>query len=372
MKAVSDTLLAAVDEYETSQADTLHTFSQLALKLGEDYIPSPHLTSEENDCLKERQQTLGKILELGLDDVKQQLLSIKNQAMTIDQRIDDINHGDETILALAKLDAEPRASFSLLVEDMARIVKTAQQKVDFFVDHEDFIGRIITLWEDWNNDYKTFKTGHRDDFVNRCCEGRVREDRYMAWLDEWQKKRFFIEKLFLPIITFGLQGHLLTENDSLSVAEQALQVLQDFKTKLDDFYLDKRSGIYVDCSRQPGGEFLEKLETESRLNDLTEQFQQELQPIIFSLEKSEERVYLLKWAAPLMTVSIDAVLDFVADAHLDGISAEILTQFAAMKHQNFIAFLADGKAYSEALEKRQRGYNDLLFKMEEDLKAHHE
>ena len=91
-----------------------------------------------------------------------------------------------------------------------------------------------------------------------------------------------------------------------------------------------------------------------------------MQEIIFESE-TEARVFLLKWAEPITHVAIDEIIAFVQDKNLDAISSEILGQFAELKRRNFKAYLADSKAYSEALQKREREFNALIFRMRKDL-----
>ena len=76
---------------------------------------------EENSLLSERQKFLAERLELGTDAVKAQILSVKAQAENLSARIDKINRGGNSIRELAELQAEPRADFELLVENLAQI-----------------------------------------------------------------------------------------------------------------------------------------------------------------------------------------------------------------------------------------------------------
>lgn len=100
---------------------------------------------------------------------------------------------------------------------------------------------------------------------------------------------------------------------------------------------------------------------------MAEKFQRDLQEIIFSCDKTEEKIFLLKWSEPLLNLPIDAISNFIHDKNLDAISEEVLTQFAALKQQNFATYLADNKAYGEAIQKRGQEYNALIFRMRKDL-----
>lgn len=78
-------------------------------------------------------------------------------------------------------------------------------------------------------------------------------------------------------------------------------------------------------------------------------------------------MFLLRWSEPLLNVPIDEITAFVADRELMAISAEVMEQFTAMKRQNFAAYLSDSQAYSDALQKREKEYNALVFRMRKDL-----
>ena len=78
-------------------------------------------------------------------------------------------------------------------------------------------------------------------------------------------------------------------------------------------------------------------------------------------------MFLLRWSEPLINVPIDEILSFVEERELVAISAEAIEQFAALKRQNFAVYLADSYAYSEALQKREKEYNALVFRMRKDL-----
>ena len=56
---------------------------------------------------------------------------------------------------------------------------------------------------------------------------------------------------------------------------------------------------------------------------------------MFNCKRSEDRMFLLKWASPLMDIQVESVLQFVYDAQLSDISQEILQEFAQLKKRNY-------------------------------------
>ena len=365
--SVTDEFLNLLQEYEDAQAETISALTQIALKLTEKYTDSPHLTDEENNLLKDRQAFLARHLEFGADEVKAQILTFKSQAEELALKLDTITRGKNPVRELAALEVEPRVSFPFLVENLARVVKEMQQKVDFFTLHRDFVTNIVNAWAQWSNDYKAFKTGMLEELRAICQKDGIDEEVYMAWYSDWNKKRFIIEQRFLPLTEFAIKGNLLSSDNSPSPAEKVLSLLHNYKNSVDNFYLKERKNIYQKFAFQAGGELQEKFETESELYKLNEKLQFDVSEIIFDCEKTEERMFIWRWAEPLLNVPVDEIIAFVKERELLKISSEVMEQFAALKRQNFATYLADSKAYGEALQKRESEYNALMFRMRKDL-----
>ena len=363
VQSLAEYLLETLQDYEAARGDTLSAFSQISLKLSAKFMESPHLTPEENSTLMERQQFLARRLELGTNDTKLQILSVKAQAEELSTRIDKINCGKNSIAELAALEAEPRVSFEFLTENLAHIVNDAQGRINFFVANKNFVVAIVNALAAWGDDYKSFKTKLREDLKAICGSGGIDAEICNAWYGDWRGKRFAIEQRFQPLAEFALNGNLLASDAAL----KTLAILQDYKAAIDNFYLNERKNIHQKFAFQAGGELQEKFETEYELYKLAEKFQQDLQAIIFARDKTEERIFLLRWAEPLTNIPIDAIIEFVQERELTAIPAEVLSQFAELRRQNFETYLNDAKAYSDALQKREQEYNALVYRMRKDL-----
>ena len=359
--SLTDEMLNVLKEYETAQAETIAEFLKIALKLGAKYTDNPNLTAEENKMLAERQKILAARLELGTDEVNRKIISVKNQAERFFKRLDEINSGENSISELGKIAAEPRANFELLVENLAKIIRDAQKKVDFFTENKNLVVNVINLWSAWSDDYKAFKTSLSEELTAICRENDIDEEIFAVWYEDWRVKRYAIEQRFMPLVEYGLKGNF---SDAI---EEILKILQSYKESVDKFYLHERKNIYQKFAFIPGGDLQEKFETESELYKLAENLQRELQKIIFSRDKTEERIYLLRWSEPILNLPIEEISKFIAEKELDAISEEVLTQFTALKRRNFATYLSDAKAYGEAIQKREKEYNALIFRMRKDL-----
>lgn len=360
--SVTDELLNVLQEYEASQSETIAEFLKITLNLGAKYTDNPNLTAEENSLLSERQKILARRLEIGIDEPKQKLLFVKMQAENFFAHLDKINGDNSSIRQLAELQAEPRADFELLVENMARIIREVQQRVDFFAMHKEFVSNVVKAHIGWSNDYKTFKTSLREELTADCRNDSIDDEIFAAWYEDWQKKRLAIEQTFLPLVEFGLKGAL---SEAVS---KVLWFLGEYRGRIDNFYLHDRKNVYQKFAFVPGGDLQEKFETESALYKLAEKFQRDLQGIIFACDKTEERIFLLRWSEPILNLPIEEISNFIRDKELDSIAEEVLTQFTELRRKNFAEYLADSKAYSEAAQNRENEFNALIFRMRKDLR----
>lgn len=358
---VTDELLSVLNEYQSANSDTIAEFLKIGLNLNAKYIDNPNLTAEENKLLSERQKFLSERLELNTDEAQAQILSVKAQAEDFFARLNKINREANSIRLLAELQYEPCADFEFLVENLGRIITEAQRKVNFFVGHKDFVSNLVNLNSAWSGSYKAFKTSLREELAAVCHDNNVDDEIFAAWYDDWQTKRFAIEQRFLPPVEFALKGNF---SDAV---EGVLEILRKYRDEVDKFYLHERKNIYQKFAFQVGGDLQEKFETESELYKLAEKFQRDLQTIIFSRDNTEERIFLLHWSEPLLNLPIDEISNFIREKELDVISSEFLTQFAELRRKNFAMYLADSKAYSEAVQKREKDYNALIFSMRKGL-----
>ena len=269
---VADELLKILEEYGAAQKDTIAEGLKLTLKLKAKYVDDPKLTPEENFLLAERQKFLAQRFDLSTDAPAKKILSVKAQAENFFAQLDAINSDNRSIHDLAELQAEPRADFEFLVENLARIILDAQRKVDFFAANKNFVSAVVNFHCEWSDAYKSFKTGLREEFFSICRKENIGEEISAEWYEEWRTKRFELEEKFLPLVAFALKGNFL------DAAEKILNVLRDYREAVDKFYMYERKNIF------------QKFEAEK--------FSRDLQEIISSRKKTEERIFLLRWSEP--------------------------------------------------------------------------
>lgn len=365
---ISEEFLEKLRHFEDVKNDIIRDFNVMGLKLSRKYEAIPQLTDAENELLAVKQTVCQKHLQLGMNTVGQQILAIKRQALQLEERIEAIHDGDNAILELALLEEEKRAGFAFLVENMAAMIRRALKKIEFFEENREFALAAVGIWEEWNDDYRKFKTSLKEEFAACCAGDGIEADLYEAWYEDWRKKRFVIEEKVLPLLQSGLQGRMLGKTgDENTLVEQVMVELRQYKEALNEFFLQERKSIHQKFAFQAGGDLQEKFETESALYKLTLALQKKLQTHIFALDNLDEKIFLLQWAETLLDIQVDEIIEFIRDHQISDISQEVLREFADLKRQRFDIYLSDSQAYGEALQKREKEYHSLIYRMRKDL-----
>lgn len=358
-------LLEKLDEYEAEKEETIQDFNVLSLTLSQKYEADPNLTEAENDLMEKRQRFFRQQFSLDMNRVKDKILSIKDQADDLEARLDAVDEKEDSLTGLAELEREARPSFSFIAENTAKVIKEALLKIEYFESHKEQVQQAIAIWKSWTEDYRVFKSTHRQELQHLCQEDDIEEAIWETWYADWQRLRLHIEEKVQPLVAWTLKGS--AQDARAEMADALLGQLASYKEAVDNFFLKERKGIYQKYAFVPSGELQEKFDAENELYKRTQEFQNQVSNLIFSCQNSEDRMLIFKWAFPLWNLSIDEVLRFVADKNLSAISADILRDFAALKSKRYAAFLNDAKAYSQAQKERDNQYNNLIFKMRKNL-----
>ncbi|WP_455542936.1 hypothetical protein [Intestinibacter sp.] len=362
-----DDLNKKLEYYQEQKKDMVEDFNKIGLKLSTKYKENPNLTNEENQLLKDRQKFFKKNFALGMNDVQKKLLSYKRQAQEIEDRIEDINESDDGIRGLAELECEKRASFEFIAENTANIVKNALAKIDYFEKNKEFAVAAIELWDEWTMDYKVLATTYKDDLKTSCEDDEIEAEVWNGWFDDWCKARFTIEKQFMPLVKQGLSGSFDEEEKGVGIVVDVIKLLEQYKKDVDKFYKEERSGVYVSFAFAGNGELQEKFETELKLYEISSNFQKKMQDVIFSLNKNENKIFLINWMNNLIDLPVDEIVEFINSRNLDAIPMEVLNQFIELKKKNFETYLSDAKAYGAEQQRRDKEFNSLIFKMRKGL-----
>ena len=360
----TDGLMSMIEDFEREKEEIIRQSGIVTLHLSKKYEDSPSLTSEENDLLRERLAFFLKSLSLGMNTLKERILSVKRQADELETRIDST----DDLTELAVIQDERRASFPLVAENTARIITDALRKIEFFEEHRNFVGSAVKILTEWTENYRVFKTTLMGQLKDSCVKDGIEEEIFSVWFSNWESLRLRIEKKIKPLLEWGLKYDVpVNEENEKSILERIIAVLDEYRKSIDSFFVNERKGIHQKFAFVPGGGLQEKFEAESQLYKFTSELQSSLQEIIFSCTSPADRIFILKWTDELLDIQIDEILAFVADNGLDKISAEILDGFSALRQKNYDVYLSDAKAYSEELARRDTEYNSLMFRMRKGL-----
>ncbi|HAT4364716.1 TPA: hypothetical protein I9148_002266 [Clostridium perfringens] len=367
-----DEIMGLMKEFENAKSDVIIECNLIGLTFSKKYEENINLNHKENELFKQRQKYFKNNFEIGINDVNLKLLSIKKQAEELEDKIEKINSGENSIKELGLLEKESRATFEFIAENTANIIKKALIRIENFEKNREFANFAVKICEEWTKDYRLFKTSKKEELKNICKEDSIEEEVWTVWFDDWNNLRFIIEEKLLPLIERGLKGEILANKISengrtINIIEKLLELLKEYKEEIDKFYIEERKGIYQKFAFQVGGDLQEKFETESELFKITSSFQEKLQEVIFSIDKVEDKMFLLEWINNLVDIQIDEIIDFIKDKELSKISEEVLKEFLDLKRKNYEIFISDSKEYGEKLTRREKEYNSLMFKMRKEL-----
>ncbi|HHD2734593.1 TPA: hypothetical protein ACOTGU_001070 [Clostridium perfringens] len=367
-----DEIMELMRAFENAKSDVIRECDLIGLTFSKKYGENPNLSNKENELFKERHEYFKKSFEIGLNDVNFKLLSIKKQAEELEDKIEKINSGENSIKELGLLEKESRATFEFIAENTANIIKKALIRIESFERNREFANFSVKVYEEWTKDYMLFKTSKKEELKDICEEDSIEEEVWTVWFDDWNNLRFIIEEKLLPLIERGLKGEIIANKISengrtINIIEKLLELLKEYKEEIDKFYIEERKGIYQKFAFQVGGDLQEKFETESELFKITSSFQEKLQEVIFSVDKVEDKMFLLEWINNLVDIQIDEIINFIKDKELSKISEEVLKEFLDLKRKNYEIFISDSKEYGEELARREKEYNSLMFKMRKEL-----
>lgn len=357
-------LLQQLDGFEAEKEPILQQAKTIRRQLEAEYEEQPALTDEENALMAARQKFFRERFALETSSIRNKLMLVKTQADKLEARLDTIDDSENSLQEMAALEQEQRASFAFVTENTAKIVRSGLVRIEYFEANFALIKNAIDIWSKWSESYRLFKTMYKNEFEKVSEADGIEERECRIWYGEWQQLRFEMEKMIQPMIE---RGYIPTiENTPISVAEQCIAALEDYKMKIDTFYMEERRGLYQKYIFVNSGDLQDKFETEGSLYRLTITFQNVLKKILFNCSRMDDRVFIANWAGALLNSRIDAILQFVEQKELE-VTGSVLEEFAELKQKDYETILANEKAYSDEQVRLEKQYNATVFKMRKEL-----
>lgn len=367
VQSLTNILIRRMARFEREQREFIHEVNDVCMAMSREETQPAGLSSEENALLNSLRLYLKGVLYLGIPEAKEKLQAIKKQANGIEHHIEEINIGYNSIYALGLLEREVRASFSLIAENTIDIVLNVLEKLVFLDEHRELIEKAAGICENWTEDYKRFKIESLSALRYSAIKDAVDEDVVEKWCREWIKVRFTVAKMIEPLLEWLIERER-SDSEGFPAAGDLIDALNEYKSSVDSFYLEKRKAIFRKFAFKVGGEFRDRLETESELWKSTAAFEAKLQKIIFNCDVPEDRLFIIDWSKNLPNLQIDGVLASVKDSGIDSIPQDVLDEFTVLRQRNLEAYLSDAESYARALDERGRVYNALLYKIVKGLK----
>lgn len=357
-------LLQQLDGFEAEKEPILQQAKTIRRQLEAAYEEQPALIDEENALMAARQKFFKERFALETSSIRNKLMLVKAQADKLEARLDTIDDSENSLQEMAALEQEQRASFAFVAENTAKIIKSGLVRIEYFEANFALIKNAIDIWSKWTESYRLFKTMYKNEFEKVSEADGIEERECRIWYGEWQQLRFEMEKMIQPMIE---RGYIPTiENTPISVAEQCIAALEDYKMKIDTFYMEERRGLYQKYIFVNSGDLQDKFESEGSLYRLTITFQNVLKKIIFNCSRNDDRVFIATWAGALLNSRIDAILQFVEQKELE-VTKSVLDELAELKQKDYETILSDEKAYSDEQVRLEKQYNATVFKMRKEL-----
>jgi len=270
---------------------------------------------------------------------------------------------EKKLTALAEIEKTPRPTFKALVDQTTAFVNKGLEQIDWVIANQAVIQRMLELHQQW-----------RDDALNFCRSGKnallplLKEHIEQAiidkWFEEWKSRRVFIESLLQPLFEGAMSGSI-----SLATLNAAVAPLQTIKEGIDAFFPGTRPQIYQKLAFDAGGSMQENLEVEKELFAKREAFEATIEGLIFSLESSDERLFLLRWGKNFFSSNVESICHLVEVTPAGDPSPlkEIIRQFRELEKNNLEVAHRDAQTFAQMLKDRNHQLNSLLFQMRKTI-----
>ena len=277
-------LLQKVESFEKAKEDIVNQYKIYTDKLLIPYEVNKNLSTEENNLLKNRKNFLKNKIDLTMNDARQRLLLVKNQADDIEQRIDQINKSLSSMSLLSTLESENRASFSFIAENSANIVKKSLLKIEHIEKHELLISNIIELELIWQSSYKTLKIEGLKNLEKSYAKEKIDQETLINYYNQWCNSRFILEKLFTNIIKISIEKSISTSielnNEPRYIVNEILNILGSYKEDIDNFY---NKGIIKNKTEES---------IQNDLSKINETFKLKVEDIMSNIDDQQTKILL--------------------------------------------------------------------------------
>lgn len=270
VEKLCSSLIDTIEDYEKNNAELLDSIKKTSELFSGKYVRNDHLTDEENAKFAKGKEIISTYCNADLDKNKLILRAIAAEVKKLRKRLKEASCHHDTVTELGRIEAEPRASFSLLTESSIRAINDTFSKINSFAVSKDRIVYLTATYEKELQERIDFAVVKRNDFIINCEREYIDTDIAEKWCDAILQLSVLRLEVFVMIL-----NSCLTDNPSMSYNKsykELCELLAEHGEKVWDFYQTFRIGIYQKFAFASGGKLLDRIETERGIYEATSEF----------------------------------------------------------------------------------------------------
>lgn len=348
-------LLSQLDDWESHNLNLVYEIIRLKTQLERQPLMN-NLTVEEQELFGSQKQLLQEHLDIDLISLRSKLTNLLTESKQLLS-----NTNVDTLIGLHALGQQPIPNFTLLAEYTATLCTSTLRKAELLDESIDVIKKISSYMNQMLQNHLIFVDNSKEKLVQIGLDSSIELDKIDACFNEWRIERLVVLKQLHSLFDKGL-NQVIGEKTVIDI----FLFIEQYQNDLDEFYCEKRFGIYITNESKINGDNLEKLEKEQQLTILTHNFIKQLESIIFSCQTTAQKIWLAKFANAWQQTSVNHIVDLLNDEQFINRNEIFLCmneEFRKIQQQNLAEFLHDAQSYSNALDQREKVFATLMFKM---------
>ena len=339
----SDLILEKIEFYTKQNQDTLNVANDI-------YHSLVDLNPQQEEMKEIKNYILLKF-DFSLTTIKNDLIKFKNESIEFIEKLEK----NQSIFNFTDV---KEVDFNLYCETITNRYNNKIKKIEIFADVRDFLRNLLTeivvIFQS-SNDVKIFSKAN----LEKKCNDEYVEDNFEIIFNEFSQEVENIDKRYFDIIKSAFNDNL-----SQSSTIDILKIITKYRKKIETFFMGDRISLIQKYNEHKKSELLQKVDTEQTIFNFSLKFMKDIKSIIESEDNKSAKQIINQQAQNIVGDKIAVLGSISKDI---GMNDDIQSQFLKLEKQNFETFLNDIKDYSEALEKREKEIQSLMFKMKKDL-----
>lgn len=363
----SNQLLNKIDEFARNHHELIQAATALHKSLDHKLkIDRFEHVGESLQLLTQRDSYLKNALRFNLDTVRSKLINAKNQAIALQNQLDESALHPDLLADLATIQQAPRPTFAFIAEYTAQIVLKEVQQLEWLEAHQAGLQKLVDLHLKGLENFNVFTSTDQGDFKRAAKHEEIEPEVAQGWFDDWVQQRLVIEQQILPLYEL-----VFDQQCALDTINEVLEILETYRLAVDKFYKNECYAIHQDCALDTKGQFEEGYKRRLALFKLCNQFQAQLEELLFALPEVAVRVELLRWSEVITQqhlIGVRLSTDSQLELHQDSETWQKISQeFRGLQERSLETFIQDVKYFNLARQEREKEFNSLVFRMRKAL-----